>query len=574
LKLTLITGLMAGAVLFGQTVTQVGNAASYGADIAQGSLFVAIGTNLGPPALTQASTLPLGTALAGTSIRFTPVAGGAAVDAFVVYTLNQQVAGILPSTTAPGEYNITVSFNGTASPPVRVRVVQRAYGMITLNSRGTGLAVIQNASDDSRVVQFTAPVRPGQVVVLWGTGLGPIRVPDNAAPGAQDLRAEANVRVIVGGVEVTPVYAGRSPSLPGADQINFTIPDNAPSGCAVTLEVRVAGQTAPPASIAIAPGGRAACEHPFLSEDSLRRIDAGQNLVAGDFTLSAISFGLTITGLPIAIPPIDVKAEQVAGSFSRLSLANIDDFSSSLSPPVGGCTVQRGLFDSSGQPQTSTPPLELDAGTITIAGPNVNRTLDRSPQNYYSALISDPTQISVPGVAGGGAAPAGLAAGTYTLTGAGGADVGPFTASVRISSPPAWTNRDAVTQVTRSNPLTVNWTPGPADDIVTVLGIAGNRMGGTAANPVFEGAVFTCAARANAGTLTVPVSILQQLPMANAITISGLNLDFSSIGLLQVGSANAGLTNGRFTAPLRAGGEIDFGLFGFAWAAGKTLPYR
>ncbi len=559
---------MGGAALLAQTpsVTQVGNAGNYGTNVAQGSIFVVIGTNLGPAALIQASSFPLATTLSGTSVRLTPAGGGAPVDAFPVYTVARQVAAILPSNAAPGNYNLTVSFNGATSAPVSVPVVQRSYGMVTLNSRGTGTAVLQNASDGLRVNQFIAPVRPGQVLVLWGTGLGPVRVPDNAAPGAQDLRGDVEIRVLVGGVEVTPVYAGRSPDLPGADQINFAVPDNAPTGCTVPLAVRVGNQTSPAASIAIAPAGRAVCEHPFLSEASLRQIDNNGDAVYGGFAISAFSFQVAITGLPIPLPPIDVRAETAGGAFQRISRANFDEVTTELAPPIGGCVVTPGQLNSSGQ-RIDRPVTGLDAGGLTLSGPNVaNRAFDRLPGNGYSLSLAAPSTT--------GASAAVIAAGTYTLAGAGGADVGPFNAQVRVSGALNWTNRDAITQVTRANPLTINWSGAAAEDLVVIQGLAGRQSGGTAASPNYDGALFACYARGSANTFTVPPSILQQLPQADGISITGLTPNLSSIGLLIVSSANANEANGRFTAPLRAGGNIDFGFLGYAFGGAKTLNYR
>src|ERR1700691_1671840 len=50
-------------------VYSVENSASYGPSIAQGSLFVVYGVNMGPAKLVQANTLPLPAQLGGTSIN-------------------------------------------------------------------------------------------------------------------------------------------------------------------------------------------------------------------------------------------------------------------------------------------------------------------------------------------------------------------------------------------------------------------------------------------------------------------------------------------------------------------------
>ena len=83
------------------------NAASYirggfpNSGIAQGSLFVIFGRNLGPAELQTFPGLPKPKSLAGTSVRVS--AGGTTVDAFLHYTSSSQVAAILPSNTPLGE---------------------------------------------------------------------------------------------------------------------------------------------------------------------------------------------------------------------------------------------------------------------------------------------------------------------------------------------------------------------------------------------------------------------------------------------------------------------------------------
>ena len=48
-----------------------------------------------------------------------------------------------------------------------------------------------------------------------------------------------------------------------------------------------------------------------------------------------------------------------------------------------------------------------------------------------------------------------LEPGTYTVSGPGGNDVGPFTVSMDIPEPLNWTNRDTITSVPRSSNLTI-----------------------------------------------------------------------------------------------------------------------
>ncbi|MEZ5353300.1 MAG: hypothetical protein R2762_11740 [Bryobacteraceae bacterium] len=556
-----------GATAMAQpVVTSVLHAASYGKAIPQGSIFAIFGTNIGPPTLISAPALPLGTALGGTSIKFTPVSGGAAVDAFMVYTSAVQVSGILPSSAAPGNYNVTVSYNGQTSAGVAVTVVARAFGMFTLSSSGSGPAVLQNAVSSTELVvnQFTAPARPGQVMILYGTGLGAITVPDNNAPGAQDLLAAAGVKVIVGGRELTPLYAGRSPGLPGVDQINFTLPPDIATGCTVPLQVRAGGvTTVNPVSMSVAAEGAGICRHPLIPEESLRKLAAGQALTVGSFTLQAVQIFATV---PI-LGELSLRSESFSGAVEKLTLANaaaLDFDALGLTLTAGSCIVQKLRTNGFSLDSLDAPAvMSLDAGTpLTVNGPNVaNRAVARGADGQYD---TDFIELGLP-TPGAPAAQPVIARGEYTVSGPGGADVAGFTARAQVPERPVWSNRADIASIRRTQPLTLNWTGGGADDVALVVGGGGARTGGTQEDPVYDATFFVCAQRASAGTFTVQPETLAQLPAVQADVITG-----TSIGLLGV-LVQPGPDSGRFTLNLTGGGTADFAAFRYGFGTLKLL---
>lgn len=107
----LVSGLSGGSlslqyITFGASggsapsITAVENAATNippglpNSAIAQGSLFVVKGSNLGPATYIQATSFPLPNSVGDTSITVT--VGSATVNAIMFYSLARQVAGILP----------------------------------------------------------------------------------------------------------------------------------------------------------------------------------------------------------------------------------------------------------------------------------------------------------------------------------------------------------------------------------------------------------------------------------------------------------------------------------------------
>jgi hypothetical protein len=134
--------------------------------------------------------------------------------------------------------------------------------------------------------------------------------------------------------------------------------------------------------------------------------------------------------------------------------------------------------------------------------------------------------------------------GSYTVTGTGDADVGPFTASLTIPSVPVWTNQASVTTVTRANGLTITWSGGASQ---TVL-ISGASYTDTS---LTSGAAFFCVAAGDPGSFSVPASVLLALPAAPASPNGGVTFqpapapnNFTASGLT-VGSIdfNANVTN-------------------------------
>jgi uncharacterized protein (TIGR03437 family) len=77
----------------------------------------------------------------------------------------------------------------------------------------------------------TAPARPGEVVILWGTGFGPTNPPTPAnrvITGAHALAAIPSVRI--GGLPAEVIGAALSPGSAGLTQLAVRVPELAPSG--------------------------------------------------------------------------------------------------------------------------------------------------------------------------------------------------------------------------------------------------------------------------------------------------------------------------------------------------------
>jgi uncharacterized protein (TIGR03437 family) len=216
---------------------------------------------LGPNPYVQAQN-PLPTTLSGVSVQI--ISGGTTYQAYLVFVSSAQINAILPSNVPVGNAQVTVTYNGITSAPIPILVSAVSFGVFFQVVNGNNVAIAQNvASATSYPLNVpSAPAKPGQIVIIWGTGLGPINGPDNVAPGANatDLTkppASLAVGITVGGVAVTAqqlLYAGRQ-SQSQVDNVYFTVPNGVPYGCQVPVAITAGGVAANVANIAITADG-------------------------------------------------------------------------------------------------------------------------------------------------------------------------------------------------------------------------------------------------------------------------------------------------------------------------------
>lgn len=550
------------------------DAASYTNGVAPGSVFIVKGYFPLPDGL-KMSPLPLQDSLNGVSVVLTPAGGGGTIKAWMLYTYADflqgilQIAAVLPSTTTPGNYDVSVISGSTTARGGKARVVERKYRSLANNQEGYGLAVIQNYVSATRVDrnmfvagslpdgQTKSPATPGQTVILWGLGLGAISRPDNEAPGAINLRGQLEVKVAVGGVEAAVLYAGRSPQFPGIDQINFTLPQNAPTGCNVALQVTVNGEASNPITIAVAPPGKDACEHPSLSREQLDSLDKDGAFMAGEFNLMVYVEEVSYQG---GTPFAEIHSS--IGYFGAMtaSRAGIPDY---RSMPPGQCTLWRG--DGATLPWLDVGANDsYDGGMLTVTGPNLPDVRLDGDDDYYYRVFSARLEKEGTSLISGQSYL--LSPAAYTLRGPGGGSIGPFEAALQLPEFLKWTNRDSTQEVNRNAGLQVTWTGGGSGDRVIIQGLSARVVGGTPDWPELDVASFVCAAPPAATSFTVPASILRSIPAT-------INYGTESAGLLAVAIFSGDSTT-RFNAPLKAGGQIGLGTFGYLMMTTKMLPYR
>jgi uncharacterized protein (TIGR03437 family) len=184
------------------------------------------------------------TSLDGTSVTI----GGEPL--FIDFISPGQVNALIPSDVPTGVQQIVVTTAGVAGDPFNITINPVAPGLLappSFSVSGIQYAVALFA-DGTYVLPTGAisglnsqPAEPGDEIVLYGVGFGPV------TPGipAGQLVGEANnlasdFQISIDGVPCQVLYDGLAPNYTGLYQFNITVP-NVPPGNAVPLTFTVAG---------------------------------------------------------------------------------------------------------------------------------------------------------------------------------------------------------------------------------------------------------------------------------------------------------------------------------------------
>jgi len=486
------------------------NLPNYG--LAPGCLFIIVGTGLANPG-SQASPLQdpskeLPLTLNGASVSVTvysvPGPEGATtvtVQPALYYATPTAIAAVLPSSTPLGTLaGVTVNYGGATSQQYDTTVAQSAFGFDTYYGTGSGMGAVTDNFTGSLVTPSNS-AKPGETIVFWGSGVGADTKNDDRDPPVSFDNLNDITQLFIGGVQVPMVYQGRS-HYQGVDQVDVTLPQNAATGCAVSVvAVSGTGSSAVVSNTVTIPitqnGG--ACSDPL---QPISTTEAAA--LAGHPLVKFGSLSLTQTTNTTGV------SKSGSAQFASILGTSLFPYLSNTLPSLGSCVVYQQT------PPAPTNPFQLQGlipGTVDITGPNGMQALNTVPSGpglYTGALTS-------------GFIPA--TGGAFTFSGQGGADVQPFSAALNFPNPLSWPNQSVATAITRAQGLVVNWAGGDADTYVQIAGSA-STVGVT----VF----FTCNAPVSAHTFTVPPAVLLALPAAGGgIAVSNYTLpaSFSASGI-------------------------------------------
>jgi uncharacterized protein (TIGR03437 family) len=211
------------------SMTSVSAANYQGATLTPEQIIAAFGSNLATTT-SVATTLPLPTTLAGTSVSVRDSAG-AQHSASLFFVSPFQVNYLMPAGVAPGPASVSIVAGDGATSTGAIEIGAIAPGIFSADSSGSGLAaaqVLRVKADGSQSFELVArydpalkkfvpaPIDFGEAtdqlfLILYGTGF-------------RNRSALTAVAVTLGNSIPEVVFAGAQGALLGLDQINLRLP--------------------------------------------------------------------------------------------------------------------------------------------------------------------------------------------------------------------------------------------------------------------------------------------------------------------------------------------------------------
>jgi len=145
----------------------------------------------------------------------------------MLYVSGPQINFLIPSDQIAGNVTVRVVREGVTGPEATVALIGGAPALFDL---GTGFAIATHA--DGTLLTDASPAQPGEIVVVYITGMGPTEpnpeageIPGAAAP----IQMLSSLSISLGGA-VLPTYlikyAGVTPGCVGLYQLNIELPQD------------------------------------------------------------------------------------------------------------------------------------------------------------------------------------------------------------------------------------------------------------------------------------------------------------------------------------------------------------
>lgn len=235
------------------------SSASRSVAITPDSLATVYGTQLAT-VTASASAPPWPTMLGDISVLYVTDAAGRQHMAQLLYVSPTQINFWVPAETAPG--GATVQFPFTGLPPgvgaaalrnIPVEIKKVAPGLFSVDgavAAATAVRVVIPTQIQSPVSVFTCDAAKCTATAI-DTGVDAPVYLSLFGTGLRAASSLTNISVTIGGMKVTPIYAGPQNTIPGLDQVNVLLPISLRGSGLVDVTVTADGVTSNPVKIRI-----------------------------------------------------------------------------------------------------------------------------------------------------------------------------------------------------------------------------------------------------------------------------------------------------------------------------------
>jgi uncharacterized protein (TIGR03437 family) len=391
----------------------------------------------------------------------------------------------IPLDSPTGQAEILIQLSGGTEKRLSFSIQDTNFGWFTRSNDPSGAAIAQTAGHE---VRLTQPARSGDVLTLWGTGLGRAKL--------------ESVQIEIGGKLITPTYVGPAPGHPGLDQINVAVAEEVDTDCYIPLRLRIGESASPPASLpTAAPSDQPTsppCRHRLgLLPDQLATLDKDESIRMGQ----TWAYGTVMPDFEK--PGLYRRYDAASIDFLDRSADYIQTLTGLFEPPLNGCRLETSAV--SGAAIFASP---ADFGLTELLGPNgFRQEMEGMAWKNYTFPNSGPFALqAIPGFA--------MAAGAWRIRVAGGAQFKALETPLHLPPALRWINRTAALSHPLNDDFTLRWAAEGYNE--------GERMTATLQlQAPAIGPAILCESPASAASIVIPAALLQRMTtVPAAISIS------------------------------------------------------
>jgi len=236
----------------GPVVGAVVNNASFAtspAPVAPGSIAAIFGTGLNDGSQVLFSSF-------GSDGLLVKTLGGASVTvgdfpAPMFYSTSSQLGVQIPlELDGQASADVQVTVGGQTSLVQTVNLTSIRPGLFTVSQDGRGTVVCLH-TDGVTPVTADQPASPGEVVIFYGTGFGPVDPPLGTGAASNGNQITATPAMTIDGLPAEIQFAGVAPGFVGLNQINVVVPGLARTNGADPVVLTINGVPANPVTLPV-----------------------------------------------------------------------------------------------------------------------------------------------------------------------------------------------------------------------------------------------------------------------------------------------------------------------------------